>query len=265
MGKNCLLIIDPQNDFCDKKGSLFVPGADKDIKRLSKFIKKNKSNIDSIVVSLDTHNICDVAHPSFWVNENKKHPSEYTVITLDDFKNKKWMPFTHLVDGWIEEYLIELTKKGRYPLVIWPPHCLAHSWGWEIPNELKKAISLWEGKNRKVRIYEKGKSIFTENYSLFEAECPFPEDDSTFFNYEIADFVIGHDKIFVGGEARTHCVLNSIRSLVEHYGDKVVSKIVLLEDTTSNVPIDSAIKFADDFFAELEQKGMLIKKHGKRN
>ena len=53
MGKNCLLIIDPQNDFCDKKGSLFVPGADKDIKRLSKFIETVKKTQRSLVAEMN--------------------------------------------------------------------------------------------------------------------------------------------------------------------------------------------------------------------
>lgn len=259
MGKNCLLIIDPQNDFCDKNGALFVPGADKDIKNLSKFIKKNKSKIDSLVVSLDTHNIYDIAHPLFWVNENREHPNDYTVITIEDFKNKKWVPFTNIVNGWVEEYLTGLSEKGRFPLIIWPPHCLANSWGWKMPEELKKSVSSWAGKKKVSHIYEKGKNIFTENYSIFEAEYPFPEDETTFFNHKLADFIVSHDKIFVGGEARTHCVLNSIRSLVEHYGDNIIRKIILIEDTTSNVQIPSAIKFADDFFSELEIKGMSVK------
>lgn len=259
MGKNCLLIIDPQNDFCNKSGSLFVNGADQDIKNLSKFIKRNKEKIDSLVISLDTHNLCDIAHPAFWFNEKKEHPSDYTVITLEDFKSKKWIPFTHMVNEWVEEYLTGLSRKGRFPLVIWPVHCLARSWGWKIPEELGKSVFAWEGKERSAKIYEKGKNIFTENYSIFEAECPFPEDESTFFNHELADFIVSHDKIFIGGEARTHCVLNSVRSLVEHYGDNVIRKIVLLEDTTSNVNIPSAIKLADNFFEELEVRGMSVR------
>ena len=36
-----LMIIDPQNDFCLKNGSLSVPGADKDMERLAKMIENN--------------------------------------------------------------------------------------------------------------------------------------------------------------------------------------------------------------------------------
>ncbi len=63
-----LLIIDPQNDFCDKRGSLFVPGADKDMVHLARMIKRLKDKISDIHVTLDTHHYVDIAHPGFWVD-----------------------------------------------------------------------------------------------------------------------------------------------------------------------------------------------------
>ena len=35
-----LLVIDPQVDFCDPKGALYVPGAEHDMKRLSAMIRR---------------------------------------------------------------------------------------------------------------------------------------------------------------------------------------------------------------------------------
>jgi len=35
-----LLIIDPQVDFCDPSGALYVPGAEKDMERLSEMVKR---------------------------------------------------------------------------------------------------------------------------------------------------------------------------------------------------------------------------------
>jgi nicotinamidase-related amidase len=40
MKKLHLLIIDPQRDFCDPNGTLAVPGADADMKRLSDMINR---------------------------------------------------------------------------------------------------------------------------------------------------------------------------------------------------------------------------------
>ena len=50
-----LLIIDPQNDFCSPKGSLFVPGADKDSVRLSTMIDRLRKRMDDIHVTLCPH------------------------------------------------------------------------------------------------------------------------------------------------------------------------------------------------------------------
>ncbi len=62
-----LLIIDPQNDFCSPEGALFVPGAVEDCERLVSFIGREKSSIDSIHVTLDSHPNYHIAHPIFWV------------------------------------------------------------------------------------------------------------------------------------------------------------------------------------------------------
>ena len=50
-----LLIIDPQVDFCDPNGSLFVPGSTEDIDRLSLMVKRLKNKISDIHVTLDSH------------------------------------------------------------------------------------------------------------------------------------------------------------------------------------------------------------------
>ena len=57
------LIVDPQNDFCDPKGTLYVPGAREDSLRLSDTIKRLRDKISHISVTLDTHRLIDIAHP----------------------------------------------------------------------------------------------------------------------------------------------------------------------------------------------------------
>jgi nicotinamidase/pyrazinamidase len=54
-----LLIIDPQYDFCNPKGNLYVAGAEDDMKRLSTMIKKGKAKINNIHSTLDQHHIID--------------------------------------------------------------------------------------------------------------------------------------------------------------------------------------------------------------
>ena len=72
--QNAILIIDAQYDFCNPQGALFVEGADADMKRLAAWIKTNKSQIDHISVTMDSHPVNDISHPSFWQDKNGNFP-----------------------------------------------------------------------------------------------------------------------------------------------------------------------------------------------
>lgn len=87
-----LLIIDCQNDFCDPKtGSLYVPGADEDCKRLQKFIESNMNSIDQIYTTLDTHHRNHIAHAVFWRNHNGQEPEIFQNITHEEV-GTVWVP-----------------------------------------------------------------------------------------------------------------------------------------------------------------------------
>lgn len=67
MGKNSLLIIDPQIDFHPEgghgdlyhpPGSLAVPGANEDSQRTADFIRDHINDLDDIFVTLDSHHVC---------------------------------------------------------------------------------------------------------------------------------------------------------------------------------------------------------------
>lgn len=53
------LLINPQNDFAHPDGHLFVPGADKDSERLAEMLKRHKSKISDIHITLDSHHLGD--------------------------------------------------------------------------------------------------------------------------------------------------------------------------------------------------------------
>ena len=62
-----LLLIDPQNDFCDIPGAaLPVVGANEDMNRLAAFIDRVGGSLSAIHVTLDAHHPVDIAHPSWW-------------------------------------------------------------------------------------------------------------------------------------------------------------------------------------------------------
>jgi len=85
-----LLVIDPQIDFCDSKGALYVKGAEKDMSRLATFTRKSKDKITDIHVTLDSHHLIDIAHPTFWRDTNGAAPKPFTIITAQDVKDGKF-------------------------------------------------------------------------------------------------------------------------------------------------------------------------------
>ena len=85
-----LLIIDPQYDFCDPAGSLYVKGADKDMERLSSLIMNNADRISQITVTMDTHKNYHIASPVFWQNTDGENPKPFTIITAKDVESGLW-------------------------------------------------------------------------------------------------------------------------------------------------------------------------------
>lgn len=254
--KNILLLVDPQNDFCEPSGALFVPGAVEDCARLSSFLQKNKAHFSDILVTLDLHPNFHIAHPVFWIDKNGKNPEPYTTITYKHFEEGLYRPAVSSLELQVEKYLLTLENKARYNLTVWPPHCLMATWGACVQKDIYEAISLWEkhhlGKN--AEYINKAPNPYTEHYSAVQAEVPIPSDPSTQTNFTFIDYLKKADQVYVAGEALSHCVANTLRDLCVYIPAK---KVIVLTDCTSPVKgfEDVGLAFVDEYSA----KGMLFK------
>jgi nicotinamidase-related amidase len=266
-----LLIIDPQVDFCDpQKGTLVVPGADKDCERLATMIKRIGPRLNDIHVTLDTHHYFDIAHPSFWIGKDGKNPSPFTTITLESIKNGTWRTSIAAFfdkrtmkahgadrDGAVE-YVEKLAANKRYDLMIWPPHCLIGSYGATVMPVVWDALHEFEvlHKTAFVDFVTKGSNFWTEHYSAVKAEVVDPEDPSTDLNTHLIETLQNVDLIGISGEALSHCVANTVRDIANNFGEENIKKFVLIEDTSSNVANCDAL--GDDFIREMKGRGMQI-------
>ncbi len=254
-----LLIIDPQVDFCSPKGALYVPGAENDMTNVSNFIKRLNGKIDNISVTLDSHHLFDVAHPMFWVDSNNNHPSPFTIITLDDVKKNVWNPSIISLTSKIIDYVENLEKNNRYPLCIWPPHCLIGSPGYCVCEELYPSLVEWEKTNIEIVNYvTKGSNWMTEHYSAVQADVPDPTDPTTMLNTELINALQKSDFIILTGEALSHCVANTVRDIADNFGDDNIKKLILFDDCTSNVP--GFENLGNDFVDEMKKRGMKVMK-----
>ena len=255
--QTALLIIDPQSDFCDPAGALSVAGADADMDRLAQMVTRLGSQIDEIHVTLDSHHPVHIAHPIFWIDGAGSHPSPFTIISADDVREGRWTAADPAARERASAYVSALAQHGRYPLCIWPPHCLIGSRGHAVQPVLFEALVNWEGDYNVVDYIEKGSNLYTEHYSAIKADVPDPGDPSTQLNTRLVSALASADVVAVAGEAGSHCVANTVRDLADSFGDdSLVSKIALLQDAVS--PVGGFGDYQNSFVAELTARGMTL-------
>lgn len=241
--KTDLLIIDPQVDFCDPNGALFVPGADADMVRLAGMIDRYGSKIRSTHVTLDCHYVFDVAHAPMWINSKGQNPPPFTIISASDIKEGKWVPVFPVLRQEFINYCEALEKTSRkYPLIVWPTHCVIGSYGNAVLPVLNEALMKWQLLRKdNIDFVSKGSDPRTEHYSAVRAEVPRDDNPETqintrFLNLFVTDEV---ETILCAGEAGSHCYKNTIEDIVDWFktnAPRCIQKMVMLVDAVSPVP-----------------------------
>ncbi len=252
-----LVVIDPQNDFCNKSGALFVPGADEDMERLARLVDRLRDKLTDVHITLDSHRKVDISHPMWWRSNKGKAPDPFTQITADDLSSGRWTTAQPGAFDRSLSYLRALEASGRYPHVVWPYHCLIGDEGHNVAPVLAQAVHRWEDRFAMADVITKGSNPWTEHFSGVQAEVPDPEDPSTQVNVGLIRTLEEADVVLMAGEALSHCLANTVRDIATQFSDpKYVSKIHLLRDATGCVP--GFDQYGDDFIRELTAKGMRV-------
>lgn len=229
---NALLVIDAQYDFCNPGGSLFVDGADADMTRLSGWIKNNKHNIDNITVTMDSHHINDISHPSFWQDMNGNYPPPFTPISLSEIKAGSWRPRFFIKQS--VSYVEALEKQGEFGHFIWPFHCLYGSRGGALDEKIMEALTEWSKDGKYYDVVVKGTYPLTEHFGIFRANIPVKGKPETQLNKQLINKLKKFQTIYIAGEARSHCVANSLKQAMDEAPD-LTERFVILEDCMSDV------------------------------
>lgn len=246
-----LLIVDPQNDFCDLpdsyrptdpltgsavKPALPIAGAHADMQRLARFIDATAHALSSITVTLDSHHRLDIAHPTFWRTGSGDPVPPFTPITAAQLRAGEFVPRHEDDVPRTLNYLDELEARGRYTLMAWPVHCEIGTWGHNVHADVRAAYGRWEEDRQFiVRKVPKGANPWTEHYSALMAEVPDADDPRSQLNRGLLDSLDRADLILVAGEAGSHCVKATVEHLAEHLPGGNLSRIVLLTDCMSPV------------------------------
>ena len=267
-----LLVIDPQNDFCDlpvawqstdpSSGSsiapsLAVPGAHADLQRLSHFIAAQGHAIDAITVTIDSHQRYDIGHPGFWQTEDGGSVTPFTQITAAQLDAGSYRPRDTSALPRVRSYLQALEQQGRYTHMVWPVHCEIGSWGHAVHAELQAACAAWQlQRQRAASSVFKGMNPWTENYSALQAEVPDLHDPSTQLNTHLLASLDSADLLLVAGQASSHCVRATTEHLLQHMPSGRPERIVLLTDCMSPVAGFEAQHQA--FLAEAQAQGVQL-------
>ncbi len=267
-----LLIIDPQNDFCDlpagwrpvnpasgqtQAPALPVAGAHADMTRLAALVERAHAQIDAITVTLDSHHRLDIAHPTFWRQGDGTPVTPFTPITAAQVRAGQFQPRHAAALPRTLAYLDELERRGRYTLMVWPVHCEIGTWGHAIHAGLQASLAAWaDAKLTIVHTVNKGENPWTEHYSALQAEVPEEGDAHTALNTALLARLDQADRIWIAGEASSHCVRASTEHIVAHLPSRNTAKITLLTDCMS--PVGGFEAQADEFLRNMAAQGVQL-------
>jgi nicotinamidase-related amidase len=280
--KISLLLVDVQNTFCIPDFELYVGGtsgtaAVDDNRKLCHFIYRNLDVITEICPTMDTHQVIQIFHSIFLVNDIGEHPAPYTLITLEDIEMGVWKfnpeisANLQIDEAYGQQFLLhyarQLKESGKYDLTIWPYHAMLGGIGHALVSAVEEAVFFHSiARQTQPDFQVKGDNPFTENYSVLSPEVltsPSGEaiaQKNAGFIRKLLDF----DAVVIAGQAKSHCVAYTIDDLLNeiYIADrKLTEKVYLLEDCTSPVVIPGVIDYtgqADAAFQKFSEAGMHI-------
>lgn len=256
-----LLVIDPQNDFCDIPGAtLPVTGADADMTRLAALVDRAGSALSDIVVTLDSHPVYAIERPAFWQRPGADAPeavTPFTPITAADVRAGRFAPRDAALQSQVLAYLDALEASPRkYTLMVWPTHCVVGTWGHNVHDALAEALARWETASlRPVEKVLKGLNPMTEQYSAVRAEVPIASDPRTQTNRALVDRIVDFPGLtFIAGEASSHCVAATAEDLFADMDAERLSRVRLISDAMS--PVGGFEAGAQGFFERAKALGV---------
>lgn len=231
--------IDVQVGFCTPGASLFVPGAVEDTRRAVEWLYRNLDVVSGLFFSMDTHRMFQIFHPAWWVDEAGRHPPPLTPIFHQDVREGRWRPVSHHEESL--EYVRRLEATGKYVLTVWPYHTLlgglSHAL---VPAMMEAALFHAAARRHQTHFETKGTHALTENYSVLSPEVTELGGQVVgAFNAPFFKLLMEYDRIYVFGQAKSHCVLSTLNDLAGHIlatDPTLAEKIWILEDAMSPVP-----------------------------
>lgn len=258
--KVLLLLVDAQIDFIHPDGALSVAGAVDDTRRTIEWLFRNVDRVTTIIASLDTHLPLQIFFQSWWVDTAGNHPAPYTPISAKDVDEGIWRPTTE--PEWSVQYVHQLAEQAKKTLMIWPYHTMMGTPGHSITPALYEAIAYHAAARQTQPVFlAKGAIPKTEHYSILEPEVKVPDEPLGDLNIPLLETIATYDLIYVAGQAKSHCVLETVTSLFRYFAERqpdFIRRWRFLKDCTSSVkhPEIDFDALANAELAKFEAQGM---------
>jgi nicotinamidase-related amidase len=254
-----LLLVDAQVDFVHPQGALSVPGAVADTRRTIEWLFAHTDRITTVAASLDSHIPLQIFYATWWADARGNHPEPFTVITSDDVRAGRWQPVYE--PEWSSSYVETLEAQAKKQLMIWPYHTMLGSEGHNLMPALYEAVVYHSAARQTQPLFLiKGLIPGSEHYSILEPEVKVPGHPQGTLNLAFIEQVAAHDLVYIAGQAKSHCVLETVQSLVNHFHDQPaqLDKLHVLLDCTSSVahPVIDFDRLAREAYAQLTQRGL---------
>jgi nicotinamidase/pyrazinamidase len=257
--RTLLMLVDTQIDFVHEDGALSVPGAVEDTRRTVEWIYNHCDKITAIAASLDSHVPLQIFFPTWWANSAGQHPQPFTPISSSEVRSGKWRPLYEI--EWSRNYVEKLETQARKALMIWPYHTLIGTVGHAIVPALYEAIAYHTAARRaQPNFLNKGTIPKTEHYSILEPEVKVEGEPAGQLNEAFLKMIATYDTIYVAGQAKSHCVLETVTSMMRYFSNQqeIIRKFRLLMDCTSSVahPEIDFDAIANEQLAKYKSKGL---------
>jgi len=281
-----------------KDGELCIPGGMAALDNVAELIRDHGDDITDITITMDCHQEIHIAHPIWFRFPTKPSEPFISVDGIQrptycevEVRRKVQCspaPFSTMIEKngkivngvldstgnlheiaevnctqlnftrWTVDYLKFLFTGGRYPHMIWPPHCRIGTRSNVLVDSVMDAMLGWEreqfGLANKIT---KGSNIKTEHFGAVHAEVPDPDDPTTQVNTHFVKLLSDTEqRIAICGLARGHCLANTARDIAKQFPNpkEFISRLVLLADGTADVP---NLEFlGDGFVSDFQPQGM---------
>lgn len=252
--RRLLILIDCQNDFVCKDGTMYVDGAEETKKNIEAFIRTNKHRLDNIWLSMDLHSPFSINFARFWgtvlggdlVEEGGIRTSEIGTI---------WKPaLKEIVDTEDYNKVVSLYKENFEILPIYPEHCICGTNGSNIDEGVMSAVVSWSSFSKKnYNVMIKGANTLLDELSFLNPVLP----KDAVPDLKTVEQICSYDEVFVAGYALDYCVKAFFDSILRMKEYSSLRNLTLLIDCTNAVRKTFDIN-CDETFSEAIGKGMKI-------